>query len=122
MRTNQNYELTKLRNARFPSFFFITMENENGTRRELISTSQHSEAQTLFTGQKPDDVPEFMHAKACLITVTDFSPQLSREEREKIAGDKSEQVTVGTLNVSNVGNFQLIFDNKNQKIYLNGTE
>lgn len=96
------------------------MENENGTRRELISTSQHSEAQTLFTGQKPDEVPEFMHSKACLITVTDFDPQLSKGEREKIAEDKSDMVTVGPINVMNVGDFELIFDNKNQRIFLNG--
>jgi len=118
----QNYELTKLRNSRFPSFFFITMKNENKERSELISTNQHSWDKTLFTGEKPEEVSEFLHATMCLITVTNFKPQLTLDKRKSIGLDENEQVIVGILNVCNVGDFELVFDNKNQKIYLNAVE
>lgn len=123
MNSKQDYILTKLRNSRFPSFFFITMENENRKREEIIATSQTTWQQTMFSGEKPDNISEFEHAKICLITVvTDFEPKLTIEERRKIAKDKSKQVTVGVLNVAHVGKFELILDNKAEKIYLNGIE
>jgi len=122
MGNKQKYELTKLRNSRFPSFFFITMENENGTRSELISTTQTSSANTFLTGEKPDTVSEFKHARGCLITVANFQPQLSIAERSEIAKNTSDLVEVGVLIVESVGAFKLFIDNKNSKIYLKGLD
>ena len=112
------YEIIQVRNSRFPSFFFITLAEGNRTKKELVRTIQESWSQTLLTGEKPDGVSEFLHAKLCLVLVTKFLTNLSKEDRDEIFQKTDDEVKVGTLSVMNVGDFELVLNNKDEKIYL----
>src|SRR5688572_28405073 len=96
------YEVRSLGNSRFPSVFFITIKNEGTTKKEMVSTNQHSSSQTKFTGEKPEEISEFLHAKLCIISVVNFYPELSEDERVAILQSSEELIKVGVINIINL--------------------
>jgi hypothetical protein len=111
-------EILKLRNSRFPSFFFVTINNGEHITNDLIPTIQYSWSQTNFTGQKPDDISEYNHSKLCLVAAAIFVDDLDKEKRTKILESNDSIINVGMLSIINKGNFILVLNNEKERIFL----
>ena len=113
------FEILNLSHARFPTFFFIEFKDqEENKHRQVIWTIQRTQSQVMFSDKKREGVPDFIHTKTMIIMVGKFLNEVSYEERLEMMGSQNELVRPGILSVNLFGDFEVIIDNGNQRIYL----
>jgi hypothetical protein len=117
-----DFEIIDLGQAKYFNFYRIGISDGEDYKKVVIENSLI--ANTTLNGIRPKGLSMFIHMKCCLIFGTKLHKILDHETMTKIFKTNESDIEVGEIEFfsSDSDKFNLLIDNRKEKIYLNKKE